>query len=169
MIQDSKPIEHENINKNLLLHSNYQLIRISGEDAGKFLQAQLTCDVNNINEQPTLGAICNIQGRVECIFKIYKLNNIFYMRIIKELLAQTIQNLRNYILRSKVILQTIDRPAIKSASRVFAMAVMHPKSSQASCVRVFVRYLLHATDTLYFPVLMLALYRVNAPVRNRSL
>ena len=57
MIQDSKSIEYKNINKNLLLHSNYQLIKISGDDAGNFLQAQLTCDVNNINEQPSLGAI----------------------------------------------------------------------------------------------------------------
>lgn len=117
MIQNSESIEYKNIKKNLLLHSNYQLIKISGDDAGNFLQAQLTCNVNNINEQPSLGAICNIQGRVECVFKIYKLNNIFYMIIIKELLAQTIENLSNYILRSKVILQAIDQPTIKSINQ----------------------------------------------------
>ena len=84
---------------------NYGLIKISGIDAAIFLQNQLTCNITKISTQPSLGAMCNAQGRVECVFKIFKTSNDFYMQIIKEQLLPTINNLSKYILRSKVTLQ----------------------------------------------------------------
>ncbi len=90
------------------LQENYQLIEVSGHDAATFLQKQLTCDINKISNKPSLGSICNIQGRVECIFKIYKIHNNFYLHIIKELLEKTIYNLHKYILRAKVTIQAIE-------------------------------------------------------------
>lgn len=92
-----------------VLPDHYGLIKVSGSDATKFLQTQLTCDINYISEQLSLGAICNIQGRVEYVFKIYKLDNDFYIQIIKEQLLPMINNLSKYILRSKIVLQEINQ------------------------------------------------------------
>ena len=42
------------------------VIQISGTDAGKFLQGQLTCDVLALEDgASSLGAYCNIKGKVE--------------------------------------------------------------------------------------------------------
>lgn len=112
VIINSSDIAINTINNEL--PANYGLIKISGEHAEKFLQSQLTCNINHIAEQSSMAAICNIQGRVECIFRIYKLNNDFYMQIIKELLLPTIDNLSKYILRSKVKLQEIPQTTNQS-------------------------------------------------------
>ncbi len=46
-----------------LLH--YDFLRLDGADSGKFLQGQTTCDWAQIsNQQASLGAYCNIKGRV---------------------------------------------------------------------------------------------------------
>jgi len=47
------------------------LLSISGPDSGKFLQGQLTCDVNSSTlQQSILGAACNPQGRMYSSFRL---------------------------------------------------------------------------------------------------
>jgi len=47
------------------------LINIKGVDAAKFLQGQLTCDINELNNQQALpGAYCTPQGRIRANFII---------------------------------------------------------------------------------------------------
>ena len=40
-------------------------LTLTGKDAAKFLQGQLTCDVTKLGQYPTPCAICNLQGRVQ--------------------------------------------------------------------------------------------------------
>ena len=54
------------------MNTNYSLLSISGPDALRFLQGQLTCDVAEITPtQSRLGAHCNPQGRVISFFRIF--------------------------------------------------------------------------------------------------
>jgi folate-binding Fe-S cluster repair protein YgfZ len=61
-----------------LFHST---IQVSGAEfssvAAKFLQGQLTCDVNKIGETLVLGAHCNPKGRVISLFWLAQKNKEF--------------------------------------------------------------------------------------------
>lgn len=47
-------------------------ILVSGPDAQKFLQGQLTCDINLLTaDHPLRGAHCNQKGRVEALYDIF--------------------------------------------------------------------------------------------------
>lgn len=86
--------------------NEYGLIRISGNDAEKFLQGQLTCDVREVNEQQTrLGAHCNAQGRVQFCFRLFKHQEYYYFRIIKSLIPIALTLLQKYAVFSKVKLE----------------------------------------------------------------
>ena len=45
--------------------NNFDLLAVTGEDAAKFLQGQLTCDIDKVSQtQSVQGAYCDINGRV---------------------------------------------------------------------------------------------------------
>lgn len=83
--------------------SRFGIIKVSGADAGKFLQGQLTCDVLSLQSgQQTLGAYCNIQGKVTCLLRLWHLQNDYYIRLQTSLVDETIQELNKYAIFSKV-------------------------------------------------------------------
>ncbi|BBI66074.1 hypothetical protein PKHYL_02650 [Psychrobacter sp. KH172YL61] len=43
----------------------FSQLTIQGEDAEKFLQGQLTCDVTKLGLSYQAAAICNLKGRIE--------------------------------------------------------------------------------------------------------
>lgn len=50
---------------------NFDLVQVSGSDAVRFLQGQLTCDVQALSEGAvTFGAACNNKGRVYAAFML---------------------------------------------------------------------------------------------------
>ena len=52
------------------------LILLEGEDAKKFLQGQVTCDVNQLSEENSIsGAICNPKGRTLTNFQLHQIND----------------------------------------------------------------------------------------------
>ncbi|MGY8789815.1 MAG: CAF17-like 4Fe-4S cluster assembly/insertion protein YgfZ [Pseudomonadales bacterium] len=59
---------------------DYQdLLQINGKDSEKFLQGQLTCDLENIPPwQCQLGAVCNTKGRVYSSFRLLRTDIPFY-------------------------------------------------------------------------------------------
>ena len=58
----------------------HDLFRISGSDRTKFLQGQLTCDVEKLHQKEVCpGAACNVKGRVYASFYLYNLEDCFYM------------------------------------------------------------------------------------------
>src|SRR3990167_1537544 len=71
---------------NLFPLQHYQCLEISGVDTATFLQGQLTCDVKRIDdEHSSLGAYCNLQGRMVSLFRLYQVRDAFYLLMPKEL------------------------------------------------------------------------------------
>ncbi len=75
----------------------FGLIQISGPDAEKFLQGQVTCDVSALKaEKSSLGAHCNPQGRVLFLFRIFYEENAYYLVLPQTMAAQAIAALKKY-------------------------------------------------------------------------
>jgi folate-binding protein YgfZ len=88
--------------------SHFAVLKISGSDATKFLQGQLSCDVNALQPgDSTLGAYCNIKGKVSSLFRLWRLGDAYYMRMTKGLAEPTLQELKKYAQFSKVELQNV--------------------------------------------------------------
>ncbi|MGZ5012865.1 MAG: CAF17-like 4Fe-4S cluster assembly/insertion protein YgfZ [Methylobacter sp.] len=81
------------------------VLTIAGIDAAKFLQGQITCNINDITDiKSSLGAMCNPKGRVITTFLLVKNGDAFLMILPIELLASVKKRLQMYVLRSKVTL-----------------------------------------------------------------
>ncbi|WP_431066731.1 YgfZ/GcvT domain-containing protein [Methylotuvimicrobium sp.] len=83
------------------------VLKVTGTDAGRFLQGQVTCNIDELTEQKcSFGAFCNVKGRVIANFLVFKSNDGFLLILPSELLDSIIEKLRKYILRADV--QLID-------------------------------------------------------------
>lgn len=81
------------------------VLTIAGKDAAKFLQGQITCNINDITDtQSSLGAMCNPKGRAITTFLLVKNADAFLMILPIELLAAVKKRLQMYVLRSDVAL-----------------------------------------------------------------
>lgn len=86
------------------LLSNYQALHIHGSDAVKFLQGQLTCDVQKLAiNASTLAANCDAKGKVHSIFQLYKASDESLFALMpQESLASTLAHLQKYAIFSSV-------------------------------------------------------------------
>lgn len=88
--------------------SHLGLLSVQGEDAKKFLQGQVTCNLNDITpEQSRLTAHCNLKGRMQSLFRIVELknpsNHAQYLLVLPISMQQAVkQDLKKYALFSKV-------------------------------------------------------------------
>ena len=58
----------------------YDFIAIEGEEAKKFLQGQVTCDIDSLSPSHSVaGALCNIKGRVVSDFRLVEYGGSCYM------------------------------------------------------------------------------------------
>ncbi len=81
------------------------VLTVAGSDAAKFLQGQITCNINDITDSKScLGAMCNPKGRAITTFLLVKNADVFLMVLPQELLASVKKRLQMYVLRSDVIL-----------------------------------------------------------------
>jgi len=75
-----------------------ELLEISGEDSEKFLQGQLTCDLQPLEEDCWLfGAACNNKGRTYTSFRLLKNKGRFIMLLQPGMTGITENTLRKYI------------------------------------------------------------------------
>ena len=81
-----------------------RILGVSGADATRFLQGQLTCDVAALQPgSSTLGARCNPKGRMQSSFRLLKLSEEQYLLAIpSELLTAQQQDLARYAAFFKV-------------------------------------------------------------------
>ncbi len=130
--------------------SHYGLIRISGIDATKFLQGQVTCDVREVTDQQSrLGAHCDVKGRVQVTFRLFKFNEDYYLLLLKNLIDHTLKLLNKYAVFSKVKLEDIseqwsiiglsgtltDMPTnIDAATRIENCVVIRVPSATPRCI-----------------------------------
>ncbi len=78
-------------------------LKITGIDAKKFLQGQLTCNLDEINSsQSRKGAHCNPKGRIISFFHLFLFNNDYYLQMPRELIPLAMQALQKYAVFFKV-------------------------------------------------------------------
>jgi folate-binding protein YgfZ len=79
------------------------VLTVSGADAGRLLQGQISCDVHELTEtKSSLGALCNPKGRVITTFLLIKKADVFLMILPNALLEVVKKRLQMYVLRSAV-------------------------------------------------------------------
>jgi hypothetical protein len=87
---------------------NYGTIGISGEDAAKFLQGQLTCDITKLaSAKSNLAAHLNAQGRIVSLFYICHADQTYYLLMPQDLIPVALKELKKYAKFSKVTLTNL--------------------------------------------------------------
>ncbi|MCK3655280.1 hypothetical protein A4G19_05770 [Pasteurellaceae bacterium Macca] len=100
-----------------VLLSQYRLIEISGLDAEKYLQGQLTCDVAKlaVGEQ-TLTCHCDPKGKMSALFRLYRHSSEqFFAIMLRDLLPEALVQLKKYAVFSKVTFSELDTPIYGTA------------------------------------------------------
>lgn len=82
--------------------SQFGFLKVSGPDAAKLLQGQLTCDVTQL---PSFAAHCNPQGRVVSFFYLFCLENQYYLFMPRTMVPVTLAALKKYAVFYKVSLE----------------------------------------------------------------
>lgn len=89
--------------------SHLAIIEANGEDAGQFLQGQLTCNINELSEQKaSIAAFCNPKGRMISTLLVVKIQRGFLLILPASLVDTVLKKLQMYVLRSKVKLTKAD-------------------------------------------------------------
>jgi folate-binding protein YgfZ len=84
------------------LLSHEGLLAVRGPDASKFLQGQVTCNLNYLNDsQCSLGARCTPKGRMQSSFRIVSQHDGFLLAMASELLGPQLTDLQKYAAFSK--------------------------------------------------------------------
>src|SRR3990167_313760 len=111
----------------------FGLLKVSGEHTKKFLQGQLTCDVNQVAENQTkLGAHCNQQGRVLFNFLISYQTPNYFLRLPADMLAIAKTRLQKFAIFSQVsvdILPELDDTTLLENSIDHGLVTIHPATS----------------------------------------
>ncbi|MBK5000127.1 folate-binding protein YgfZ [Pseudomonas sp. S31] len=85
--------------------SHEGILAVRGSDAGKFLQGQLTCNINYLSpEHASLGARCMVKGRMQSSFRILPEGNGYLLAMASELLEAQMADLKKYAVFSKATL-----------------------------------------------------------------
>ena len=84
------------------LLSHEALLAVRGADAAKFLQGQLTCNLNYLDEHTSsLGARCTPKGRMTSSFRIVRDGDGYLLAMATELLEAQLADLKKYAVFSK--------------------------------------------------------------------
>ncbi len=87
----------------------YKLIRVTGSDAGEFLQGQLTQDMERLAERGSLPAAwCNPKGRVITLLRILMIDGGFGLVLPASMAESVCSRLAVYRLRADVSLDVVD-------------------------------------------------------------
>src|SRR3989441_1974902 len=87
----------------LALLDHLGVLQFSGEDAGTFLQGQLSCDVANVGlRSSAYGAYCSPKGRMLANFLLWREEAGFFMALSRDIVPAVQKNISRFVLRSKV-------------------------------------------------------------------
>jgi folate-binding Fe-S cluster repair protein YgfZ len=116
----SFPAKEEDTGKTICSVAHLAVLTVSGKDAAKLLQGQITCNVNDVTEiKSSLGALCNPKGRAITTFLLVKAGDVFLMVLPEELLEPVKKRLQMVVLRSDVTLTD-------SSCRFCLVGLCHP-------------------------------------------
>lgn len=87
----------------LVALTDYSIISVSGPDAHKFLQGQLSCDLAAVDLAGHLpGAHCNIKGHIHSLFQVIKAgDDCYWLRTRSDMAEAGLALLKKYIIFSK--------------------------------------------------------------------
>lgn len=90
--------------------SEFSAISLSGEEQTKYLQGQVTCDVNALSENPLFfGAHCDAKGKVFSCFRLFNRENDHLLFQSKSTIAASLSELKKFGVFAKVdITETTD-------------------------------------------------------------
>lgn len=87
------------------LLSDHAMLRVEGDDAQAFLQAQLTCNVLEVTPaMARLGGYCTPQGRLLATFLLVQTGKRYQLLMARDLSEMILARLRKFVLRSRVSL-----------------------------------------------------------------
>ncbi|SFJ28068.1 hypothetical protein SAMN05216206_3838 [Pseudomonas guineae] len=82
--------------------SHEGILAVRGPDANKFLQGQVTCNLNYLSDSHTsLGARCTPKGRMQSSFRIVMVSDGYLLAMASELLEAQLTDLKKYAAFSK--------------------------------------------------------------------
>jgi folate-binding protein YgfZ len=82
--------------------SHEGILAVRGPDASKFLQGQVTCNLNYLSDShSSLGARCTPKGRMQSSFRIVSVSDGFLLAMASELLEAQLNDLKKYAAFSK--------------------------------------------------------------------
>ncbi|MBS7325800.1 MAG: folate-binding protein YgfZ [Thiopseudomonas sp.] len=81
------------------------MLSVRGVDAAKFLQGQLTCNLNYVtHDRSSLGARCNPKGRMQSSFRLALQGDGFLLSMARELVERQLADLKKFAVFSKSVL-----------------------------------------------------------------
>jgi len=93
------------------------LLRVSGSDAGTFLQGQLSNDINKLDvSRVQLNAYCQHQGKILALFWVTKYEDSFFLSFPSDLLEAIKPRLQMFVIMSDVIIEDITKDYIQIGS-----------------------------------------------------
>jgi tRNA-modifying protein YgfZ len=91
--------------------SAYVALRVTGTDAGDFLQAQLTCEVKALQAgQSTYGGYCTAKGRLLATFLLLREGESYVLLMARDIAEDIRRRLQMFVLRAKVDISVEDPP-----------------------------------------------------------
>ena len=82
--------------------SHEGILAVRGPDASKFLQGQVTCNLNYLSDShSSLGARCTPKGRMQSSFRIVSVADGYLLAMASELLEAQLADLKKYAVFSK--------------------------------------------------------------------
>jgi len=86
--------------------SNYSAISLSGEEQSKYLQGQVTCDVNAVNKNSlSHGAHCDAKGKVLSVFRLINREDEHLLLQAKNSIAPSLSALQKFGVFAKVVIK----------------------------------------------------------------
>jgi folate-binding protein YgfZ len=87
--------------------SHYGLLQVEGADAAPFLQNQTGNDVRAVDSHHSqLSSYCSPKGRMYAVFRLFRVNGSFILRMPADLIPALHKRLQMFVLMSKVKLST---------------------------------------------------------------
>ena len=123
----------EQLNSTFLVKiDSYSAISLQGEEQSKYLQGQVTCDVNDANQNSLLvGAHCNAKGKVFSAFRLINRDNAHLLIQPKASLEASLAELKKFGVFAKVTIEQASNLSFYALVGEQASNILHDTFDQA--------------------------------------
>jgi len=111
--------------------SEFGAISLSGEEQSKYLQGQVTCDVNNSTDQNLLvGAHCDAKGKVFSVFRLINRSSSHLLLQPKASIASSLKELQKFGVFAKVTIEEAQKLSFVALVGEQASSLLQQEFSQ---------------------------------------